>query len=322
MICLLVATTVKADGLPDVPYLFNWANIADWCQNVGPDIHSKTSRTYHGKPATGPMTDAPRYKNPWNVKLFGVTCCKTPEYRYEKFMKRYQIVQAKHQARLNRLNWDAYEDYVHPKPNSLAGYVGSCDCKGIYQASHWGKGCGKCGKHACSDGCGDACIHEPRAIGGDLLGALKLGKGCKDSCGTCSDCVNGCSDGCSTVEGSCNGCGQCNSCVADAGCDTCVGHRGLLNKIKGSFKKGPCHCAKCTAARHGGYYGPGAYGPGAYGPNGMQYPYGYGAANSYPPMNREDATRYIEGMQYYPPYHLLRSPRDFFMFETKYGIGR
>lgn len=40
-----------------------------------------------------------------------------------------------------------------------------------------------------------------------------------------------------------------------------------------------------------------------------------------PGMNREDAVRYLEGMQYYPPYHSLRSPRDFFMFDVKYGIG-
>lgn len=42
----------------------------------------------------------------------------------------------------------------------------------------------------------------------------------------------------------------------------------------------------------------------------------------YPAMNREDAHRYIEGFQYYPPHHLLRSPRDFYMWDTKYDLGR
>lgn len=43
---------------------------------------------------------------------------------------------------------------------------------------------------------------------------------------------------------------------------------------------------------------------------------------AYPAMNREDAVRYIEGFQYYPPTHIMRSPRDFYMFDVKYGVGR
>lgn len=43
---------------------------------------------------------------------------------------------------------------------------------------------------------------------------------------------------------------------------------------------------------------------------------------AYPGMNREDAVRYIEGFQYYPPYHIMRSPRDFYMWDTKYDLGR
>jgi hypothetical protein len=39
-------------------------------------------------------------------------------------------------------------------------------------------------------------------------------------------------------------------------------------------------------------------------------------------MNREDAHRYIEGFQYYPPYHMLRSPRDFYMWDVTHGLGR
>lgn len=45
-------------------------------------------------------------------------------------------------------------------------------------------------------------------------------------------------------------------------------------------------------------------------------------ASPLPGMNREDAVRYLEGFQYYPPQHLLRSPRDFHMFDVKYGIGQ
>lgn len=57
-------------------------------------------------------------------------------------------------------------------------------------------------------------------------------------------------------------------------------------------------------------------------PNAGPYQYPYGYPNPYPAMNREDAVRYIEGFQYYPPYHLMRSPRDFYMFDVKYGIGQ
>ena len=32
--------------------------------------------------------------------------------------------------------------------------------------------------------------------------------------------------------------------------------------------------------------------------------------------------RYVEGFQYYPPNQLIRSPRDFFMMDVRYGLGR
>lgn len=54
---------------------------------------------------------------------------------------------------------------------------------------------------------------------------------------------------------------------------------------------------------------------------GPQYPV-IPPQNAYPAMNREDATRYLEGMQYYPPYQLIRSPRDFYMFNERFGSGR
>ena len=44
--------------------------------------------------------------------------------------------------------------------------------------------------------------------------------------------------------------------------------------------------------------------------------------SAYPSMNREDAVRYIEGFQYYPPNQIVRSPRDFFMFGERYGLGK
>lgn len=104
--------------------------------------------------------------------------------------------------------------------------------------------------------------------------------------------------------------------------------------LSGNLCGGPCACSAdcasgcgdacgagcgkgCGKGHFGGKRGPGGHaGPGAYAG-------GYGAGmNPLPPMNREDAVRYAEGFQYYPPYHLLRSPRDFFMFDVKYGIGR
>lgn len=321
LICLLVATTARADGIPDLPYLFNWANLSDWKDNVGPAIHSKTNRTYKGKP-TGPYTDAPRYRNPWTLKIWGITCCKTPEYRYEKFLKRYQVVQAQNQVRLNRLNWDAYDDYMNPQPNSLCGHVGGCDCKGIYQASY------TAGKHCCNKAGNCGCLAGgPKGIGGDLFGILGNGKhGCKDQCGSCSECAScetGCESGacesaaCGGKSAACGGCGKCDGCLASGE------PRGLLNKIKGGgYHKRQCN--RYFAPYHQmppvPYYNEPAYrgGHGLHGHHGQTG----GGAYGYPGMNREDATRYIEGFQYYPPYQLIRSPRDFFMFETKYGIGR
>jgi hypothetical protein len=91
---------------------------------------------------------------------------------------------------------------------------------------------------------------------------------------------------------------------------------------KGGFGDAGCpHCGHGWGGRgghgglgHGGWGGaPMGAGAGAGGP-----PY----YSAYPGMNREDALRYIEGFQYYPPYHLLRSPREFFMWDVKYGLGK
>ena len=92
---------------------------------------------------------------------------------------------------------------------------------------------------------------------------------------------------------------------------------------KGGFGDAGCpHCGNGVGGGHGGHgFGkhhgwggaPTGVGAGAGGP-----PY----YSAYPGMNREDALRYIEGFQYYPPYHLLRSPREFFMWDVKYGLGK
>jgi hypothetical protein len=88
------------------------------------------------------------------------------------------------------------------------------------------------------------------------------------------------------------GCGHCGS-PPGPGCGNCW----MFGMCKGSG-----NCSMQGGCGHGGG--------------------GAGAGSPLPGMNREDAVRYLEGHQYYPPYHTLRSPRDFYMFDEKYGIGR
>lgn len=228
-----------------------------------------TNRTYFDRPSTGPYQVAPKYKNPWTGKVFGIPFCHTDEERYERFAKKYQIAQAQHQVRLDRLNWDAYEDHLNPSHNSLAGFVGKCDCR---DADSCHKGCG----HGCGKGCGHSC-----------------GKGCGHSCKGEKCCGKGCGHKCSGERMACDKCGKGNR-----GCD---GHGGRGH--------GYCHNGRCSG--YGNGYG-----------NGLTAgPYQYGHM-AYPAMNREDAVRYIEGFQYYPPYHTLRSPRDFYMWDVTHGLGR
>lgn len=89
---------------------------------------------------------------------------------------------------------------------------------------------------------------------------------------------------------SCGGCG----CPPGPGCGNCWMF-GMCNS------PGNCSLGKGCGGGHGGHGGAGSPLPG---------------------MNREDAVRHLEGHQYYPPYHTLRSPRDFYMFDEKYGLGR
>ena len=102
-----------------------------------------------------------------------------------------------------------------------------------------------------------------------------------------------------------SGCADCN--CPSQGCQNCWLF-GKCNTCQGGGGAGGCGPGGCGAGPGGGGYG----GHGGH---------GGGPAGALPGMNREDAVRYMEGFQYYPPYHTLRSPRDFFMFDTKYGQG-
>ena len=215
----------------------SWANPGD------PGKHQ--TRTYFGWPSAGTYGPPQKCYNPYTFKLLGVRCCKTPCDRYRKFLRQYQIEQARHEVAMGRLNWAAYEQYVaNPTP-----------C------------------HSCKMGCQNM---KP--------GGCKKLKPCKNGHGGhgCQGCAS-CSDTCGSECGDCGGCG-------DDCCDE--GHgKGLLGCLCKHFKKKP---------------------------RVMVPPCG---APPYPEMNREQATRYLEGFQYYPPNHIIRSPRDHFMFGTKYNIG-
>lgn len=121
----------------------------------------------------------------------------------------------------------------------------------------------------------------------------------------CHGCCKGnlASGPCNCAPGPNAGCGMgCEADFGSGGCGKGCGKGLFHGKCGGGFRGG-----------HGGGYGAGgAYAGGGYG----------GGAPPVPPMNREDAVRYLEGFQYYPPHQLIRSPRDFFMFDVKYGIGQ
>lgn len=116
----------------------------------------------------------------------------------------------------------------------------------------------------------------------------------------------GCAGGnCHKAKSGCAG-GGCS-----AGTGAAVSHSpNLMGVLSG--KQG---CSTCGngggkhAGRHAGHHA------NAYGMNPIsEPPYTHAP---YPEMNREDAIRYIEGFQYYPPYQIIRSPRDFFMFDAR-----
>lgn len=162
-----------------------------------PNHHGGTTRTYFGRPGTGPYGVPEQFQNPYTCKVFGFRFCKTPETREADYQRRLAAAEARAQVIVNRVQ-------TRPMWGNLIGGAcgGQCQCAPV-----------------------------------------------KDDCFLFGHCKN----------------------------------------------KG---CAGC------GNYGPG--GPGS----------------PLPGMNREDAVRYLEGHQYYPPNHLLHSPRDFYMFDVKYGIGQ
>lgn len=247
---------------------------------------SHTSRTYFGGPGTGPYGPVVRYRHPWTAKICGIRCCQTPEEQYERMREKYLIADARYQTELNRLNHEAECLRHHVLGAGVASnMIGKCSC-----GAHGGfvpPAAGHC-QTPCAK-CG--------------FPSLFKGHGC-GKCGKCSKCATGCPTGdCGTVAATESAppiqaagavaapCGMCRG----AGCPACGGH---------GFKRG---------------MGGAGAGDGNMGPARSTPPYMH---PGYPLMNREDAVRYIEGFQYYPPYQLIRSPRDFYMFDAKYGIGR
>lgn len=283
------------------------------------------SRTYFGPPGVGPYQMGPGghgFKQPWCAKICGVRCCATPEQQEQRYLEKYQIVQARYMADMAKLqHWR--EHMAHHLGHGAPGGVGQCDCGracgGPTGYGLLGLGCPKCGGH------GGLFSHfRHRGCGSSDCGKQSCGSG---GCGHYPNLVDmiarkhrctSCTTGCATLgESSCSSCGG-------GGCASCGGSG---------------HAAPVTEGPHGGHgaaYAGGPAGPGAYqgaapgGGHPWHHPKGGLDPRTRPPymhpgypgMNREDAVRYIEGFQYYPPYHLLRSPRDFFMFDVKYGIGR
>ncbi|QDU59344.1 hypothetical protein Pan216_01720 [Planctomycetes bacterium Pan216] len=282
------------------------------------------SRTYFGNPATGPSSvSTVRARNPWNVTICGIPCCKTCEDKYQHFLRRYSIEQARSIARMNRLCWKHYNNGCDGGCNTCSCNGDSCDAN-PYSASKfpWHKkpwpararqglrgkgGCSSCGVAGCdvSGSCGcegeyldagscgscDTCSScdtcEPR--GKKCTGFLSFFKKHKHKkCGTPSCGASSCG----MCDGGYEGCSSCEGCSAGSSCGSgCCGSKGGL---LGCLKK---------HKQHKGAYAPPAVSP-------------------YPGMNREDAVRFVEGFQYNPPYQLIRSPRDHFMFDVKYGIGQ
>jgi hypothetical protein len=126
--------------------------------------------------------------------------------------------------------------------------------------------------------------------------------------------------------------GKCGGGGAGGGCPHCAKLHGQNCPHCGKSGFGAFGCPHCGHGVGGGQ-GHGGNGHGLFGGNGNGHgPGGDGAAgagaftppyySAYPGMNREDALRYIEGFQYFPPYQLIRSPRDFFMWDVRYNFGK
>ncbi|MGL4460601.1 MAG: hypothetical protein ACRC1K_00455 [Planctomycetia bacterium] len=254
------------------------------------------SRTYMGGPNSGPYQQAPKYRNPWAGRVFGFPFVCTPEDRYERFLKDHQIIQARYLASMNRLDWKAQQG--QDAGNTTAGLVAQCNCNPNAEVARpmslgemFGKNCG-------APGCG-------------LLNGGCTSCGGSAGCASCGD--GGCADG---------------SCGSSKGCSSCNASRsGWSHKAAGgcgSCASGGCADGSCDGHSFAGLWGwkhkNGNPGHGKFG--GSAAPPVYNPYQPYPQMNREDAVRYLEGTQYYPPYQTIRSPRDFYMFDVKYGIGQ
>lgn len=344
--CLLMAMPAQAGG---------WNRGA--CQ----------SRTYFGWPGVGGGEYQQQHnRNPWSPftgKFFGCPfCCCTPEQKYEKFLRQYQVAQARYQASMNRLCWNYYYDYLNGGSNQDCGcgcncnpYAGCCNkgCCGLKSKfSCFGKK--KCG---CASGCATECADT-----GDM--------GCQGGFCPVSEINQG--DGYTAgYRGANNGYGGrpfshqgerfpnmtayqghapnakegyiaccrklpiwdetqvCSCCKPDHGFH--LKGKGLLgDKCEATTEDGliprVCNQVKACKACKGGSCngfgcGHGAHPPAGAGPYNAAGMAGPGYMSPYPGMNREDALRYIEGFQYYPPYQIIRSPRDHFMFDAKYNIG-
>ena len=339
-----------------------------------------TNRTYFGRPGVSngagyaAGVKEPKFAHPWTCKLFGVRYCRTPADRYDAFLRRHAILQAKAIAAANSLDWAAYDEYYNGTGTVIPTgcgcvapcggwcgfgpslYKGSQTCpgtggnagglcgliNGLVGGNDTGCGLigGGCGGGA--SGCGGASGYSGVSgggCGGASGGGGVSGGGCGDAgcsggcggnCGSAGCGSAGCDAGCGGIAGAQYGIGACG----DASCTGC-GKNGC-GLVRGSLAGGgpfgrlfggagaaggagagagnPWFGANCGAGtyNYGSVYGNGYI---------VKQPYSHPAA-AYPPMNREDALRYLQGFQYYPPYQVIRSPRDFYMFDQKYGIGQ
>lgn len=308
--------------------------------------------------ATGPYSTI-RTPNPWNVTVFGQrvgggrglfghgafggcgSCggCGAfggcggggcPEDAYLAEMRQYQVQQARLIACRNRclskpkcLACTEAPEYADCNPNSTSRHAW-CPSP-LERKCGWPKFCSlfkKC--HRDDGGCVDDRACQEEMIEGEYVDD---GHAVATCAGGGGDCGHVTKHGCglfAKLKGKFGGCGSC-------GCrDSCGGCGGLLGHLKA--KRAACGGGGLFArwkCKHGGGGGScsGCGGGGCGLWDGL-----FGRENccavptdqqfAYPGMNREDATRYIEGFQYYPPYQLIRAPRDHFMFDVKYGIGQ
>ena len=247
-----------------------------------------TTPTYFPNPAPGPYTKVKKPSNPWNLKC---KHCKTPEERYRKYLLDYALIDAQHRAALRHLDWDDYHDYITPPQNSSAGFVGRCNANPGGRGACAQRGCATCGAGQAARVDASSAVRtvgffRKSACDSCDEGCASDGAECVDDCGACA------SGPLARLRARLGGIGR-RSC--DDGCG--AGRNGLLSRLRNHFGG---HDARPE----------------------RQLLTPRATAPRYPVMNREDAVRYVEGFQNYPPYQVIRSPRDFFMFNERFGHGR